>query len=130
LYAASTFQHVIDGQPIRVTVVGDLMFAAAIDCPGPVDWRPGQQTAIIRPVPVPDATAEKLRRFMDRSGLEYGAFDFIADAAGEWWFLEVNQGGQYGFVEIKTGMRITAAIADLLCRPHQPALAAAAAMAQ
>lgn len=118
LYAASTFQHVIEGQPVRVTVVGEQIFAARIESANrQLDWRPSQQSARMTPVPVPADTAMRLHLFMERSRLEYGALDFIADPLGQWWFLEINPSGQYGFVEIKTGLPITAAIADLLCLP-------------
>jgi hypothetical protein len=131
LYAASTFQQVITGQPIRVTVVGDRIFAAVIEGQdGRLDWRPGQQDAALHPVPVPPDTQARLRCFMAGSGLSYGGFDFITDHDGQWWFLEVNPSGQYGFVEIKAGLPITAAIADLLSHTPAPAPAAAREVAQ
>lgn len=46
--------------------------------------------------------------------LAYGAFDFAEDADGVWWFLECNQSGQFGFVEMDTGQPIAATIAEWL----------------
>ena len=30
-----------------------------------------------------------------KSGISYGSFDFAVDGDGQWWFLEVNEGGQF-----------------------------------
>jgi glutathione synthase/RimK-type ligase-like ATP-grasp enzyme len=118
LHAASMFQQVISGQPIRTTVIGERAFSAAIDSrDNAVDWRPAQQTATYHPVPTPPGILHALHGFMSRLGLQYGAFDFIADRSGAWWFLEINPTGQYGFIETRTGLPLTAAIADLLCTP-------------
>ncbi|SCF90374.1 MULTISPECIES: hypothetical protein [unclassified Streptomyces] len=51
---------------------------------------------------------------LNRLGLPYGAFDFVVTPEDEWVFLEVNPSGQYGFIEVATGLSITAAIADYL----------------
>ena len=52
-----------------------------------------------------------------RSGFVYGAFDFIVTPEGRYVFLEINPGGQYMWVEAKTEMPITEALADALCGP-------------
>jgi hypothetical protein len=49
-------------------------------------------------------------------GLTYGAADFRRRDDGAWYFLEVNPGGQWDFVEKRTGQPITAAVAALLAR--------------
>ena len=55
LYAASMFQHFIEGQAIRLTMVGERIFAAAIERQDElqIDWRPDQQAASIRRVTGP-----------------------------------------------------------------------------
>ncbi|MBW8818815.1 MAG: hypothetical protein JF598_11425, partial [Streptomyces sp.] len=45
------------------------------------------------------------------------AFDFAEDGDGTWWFLECNQSGQFGFVEVETGQPIARSIAEWLARP-------------
>jgi D-alanine-D-alanine ligase-like ATP-grasp enzyme len=47
-------------------------------------------------------------------GLRYGCIDMIVTPAGEHVFLEVNPNGQWYFVQLKTGLKIAEAIADLL----------------
>jgi hypothetical protein len=54
---------------------------------------------------------------MRQAELAYGAFDFVEDADGTWWFLECNQSGQFGFVEADTGQPIARTIARWLARP-------------
>jgi glutathione synthase/RimK-type ligase-like ATP-grasp enzyme len=48
-------------------------------------------------------------------GLVYGALDFVIGPDG-WTFLEVNAGGQYGWLEDATGAPITSRLADLLTK--------------
>jgi hypothetical protein len=55
-------------------------------------------------------------RLLEELGLRYGALDFRRRDDGAWSFLEVNPGGQWLFVEERTGQPITAALASLLAR--------------
>jgi glutathione synthase/RimK-type ligase-like ATP-grasp enzyme len=41
----------------------------------------------------------QLSRFADQAHLSFACFDLCRDAEGEWWFLEVNQAGQFLFVD-------------------------------
>jgi hypothetical protein len=117
LLAASIFQELIDGTPIRVTVIGEQIFAVEVTgVDYDVDWRPQQTEADLRPVLVPDKTRQGIHALMGQWGLTYGAFDFIATPAGEWVFLEVNPTGAYGFVEEATGLPLTKTIAETLIR--------------
>jgi ATP-grasp ribosomal peptide maturase len=104
---------------IRLTVVGDRMLAARKECApdGEVDVRFAVSGAPWRPVDVPPRTAEGVRSYVREAGLAYGAFDFAEDADGMWWFLECNQSGQFGFVEVETGQPIALGIAEWLARP-------------
>lgn len=52
---------------------------------------------------------------MKEMGLVYGALDFVIGPDG-WTFLEVNAGGQYGWLEGATGAPITGQLADLLAK--------------
>ncbi|MFD8969262.1 MvdC/MvdD family ATP grasp protein [Streptomyces sp. NPDC059568] len=98
---------------IRLTVVKDRFFAARIT-DGGVDWRAKGESATYAPTSVPRAIVKAVTKFMDHFGITYGAFDFAVAGSGPWYFLECNPNGQFGFVEAKTGMAISRAIADLL----------------
>ncbi|MEV7888819.1 ATP-grasp ribosomal peptide maturase [Streptomyces sp. NPDC002817] len=104
---------------IRLTVVGDRMLAArkttAED--DEVDVRFASPASPWRPTDVPPRVAEGVRAYIRDAELAYGAFDFAEDADGTWWFLECNQSGQFGFVEVETGQPIARSIAEWLARP-------------
>lgn len=115
LGAVSMFQQVIRGRNVRLTMVGDQAYAAAISDTDELDWRPVQDELTYTPIVVPSDVLDNVRAFMRRYGLEYGAFDFIIAADGRWVFLECNPTGMYGWIEIKTQLPISAAIAARLC---------------
>jgi hypothetical protein len=55
-----------------------------------------------------------IRAYLTRFGLVFGAFDFAVTRTGAWWFLECNSNGQWAWLEERTGLPMTAALADLL----------------
>ncbi|MGW7055460.1 ATP-grasp ribosomal peptide maturase [Streptomyces sp. NPDC054887] len=103
---------------IRLTSVGGRLFAARkAAAPGQVDGRFGDHASPWEPVGVPGGIARAVHEYTGLAGLAYAAFDFAEDAEDVWWFLECNQGGQFGFVELETGQPIAAAVASWLARP-------------
>ncbi|MEV5933452.1 ATP-grasp ribosomal peptide maturase [Streptomyces sp. NPDC052079] len=107
---------------IRLTVVGERLLAArkatAPDAdPEEVDVRFAAPGSPWEPVEVPARTADAVRTYLSHAELAYGAFDFAEDADGMWWFLECNQSGQFGFVEVETEQPIARTIAEWLSRP-------------
>ncbi|MFZ5637473.1 MAG: hypothetical protein ACOY82_12915 [Pseudomonadota bacterium] len=90
---------------LRVTVVGERMFAVRVDTPetddGVVDWRASaiDDRARSRAVPLPAAMETTLRRLMDALGLAFGCIDLVVDERDDLHFLEINQAGQFLFVE-------------------------------
>ncbi|WP_225823966.1 MvdC/MvdD family ATP grasp protein [Streptomyces naphthomycinicus] len=118
-YAPVIFQEYVPGIDLRVTIVGDRVFAAEIDASRtgyPVDMRMVVHESRVRPVTLPSGVTDRLLRFMRTLGLVYGAVDLRRRADGEYVFLEVNPAGQWLFVEERTGLPITAAVAALLSR--------------
>jgi ATP-grasp ribosomal peptide maturase len=106
---------------IRLTVVGETMLAAR-KVTGPedeVDVRFAPPTSSWEPAEVPPRVAAAVRDYLRAAELAYGAFDFAEDGDGTWWFLECNQSGQFGFVEVETGQPIARSIAEWLSRPGQ-----------
>ncbi|MDN3054872.1 ATP-grasp ribosomal peptide maturase [Streptomyces hygroscopicus] len=104
---------------IRLICVGQEVFAARkTAAAGQVDGRFGCHGHRWEAVEAPAGILHSVHTYMALTGLAYGAFDFAEDADGVWWFLECNQGGQFGFVELETGQPIAAAIASWLAAPH------------
>lgn len=107
---------------IRLTVVGERLLAARKETardadPDEVDVRFASSDLPWRATEVPPRVASGVRAYLSEAELAYGAFDFAEDADGTWWFLECNQSGQFGFVEVETGQPIARSIAEWLARP-------------
>ncbi len=116
-YAPVIFQEYVPGVDLRITVVGDQVFPAAIhaeETSYPVDFRMDIASARIEPAELPDDVQAGIRKLMDALGLVYGAIDMRRRADGSHVFLEINPAGQWLFVEERTGQPITAALASLL----------------
>ncbi len=116
-------QQIIDKTyEVRLTVAGDRLFAAAIHTgsgSAPLDWRRDYANLAYTPIDVPDGVADGVPSLMHMLDLRFGALDFAVTATGQWWFLEVNPNGQWGWIEDATGLPITAAIADELSGGNQ-----------
>ncbi|MFJ8275634.1 ATP-grasp ribosomal peptide maturase [Streptomyces sp. NPDC094154] len=113
---AHLFQSWVDkDHEVRLTVVGERMFAAAIHAGSNAaheDWRSDYGALTYTTTTVPEQVAEGMRRLMDRLQLRYGAADFIVGPQGRWTFLEVNPCGQWDWIQGETGLPIAEAIAD------------------
>lgn len=104
---------------LRVTVVGERLFACRIDSQeserGAVDWRHAGYGALpIHPWELDGDIAAKCLRLMRRLGLDLAGLDLIVTPQGETIFLEVNAMGQWLWVQEATGMPIASAIVDRL----------------
>jgi RimK-like ATP-grasp domain len=112
------FQEFVPAEvDLRVTVVGEQVFTAAIhsqEVPYALDFRLHLDEVRMEPTTLPAETEEALLRFLKAAGLRYGAVDFRRTPGGEHVFLEVNPAGQWLFVEERSGLPITAAMAELL----------------
>lgn len=104
---------------VRLTMVGDRMFAAGITAHSTkarIDFRSDYDALTYKIVDVPCRVADGVKAFMAWFGLAFGAFDFVVDPNEKWWMLECNPAGQYGWIEDATGLQITSALADLLTK--------------
>ncbi|WDE12042.1 MvdC/MvdD family ATP grasp protein [Thalassomonas haliotis] len=89
---------------VRAQFFGRSCFAVSIDSNrlqyGELDWRLHQhQGTLSSPVELPDEIYQAACALMDELGLVCGAFDFIVTRDDEWVFLEVNESGQFLFLE-------------------------------
>ncbi|HEX4961267.1 MAG TPA: alpha-L-glutamate ligase, partial [Thermoanaerobaculia bacterium] len=101
---------------LRVTVIGDRLFAAAARAEQyELDIR-FNTDAKYQPHALPAKVEERLFGLMRRLGLEYGAVDFRLTPEGEYVFLEVNPAGQFLYIERATEQPIAAALAGHLAR--------------
>jgi glutathione synthase/RimK-type ligase-like ATP-grasp enzyme len=117
-----TFQEHLDKTvELRVTLIGERVFAAAIDSQAlersRVDWR-REGSQLVRswlPYALPPDIAAGLRQLAARLGLSYGAADLVVTPDGRHVFLEINPGGEWFWLDDVFGPRaLSTAIADTL----------------
>lgn len=103
----------------RAIVVGDDVYSVKIEASSAaahVDWRSDYPALAYQIAQPPAAVHDGIRGVMARLGLVHAAFDFAVDSADNWWFLEANPGGVFGWLEHHTGVPITDALVDLLAK--------------
>ena len=109
-------EHVEAIADLRITIIGDEIFAAAVDIQGlayNIDVRLNLDAKHIVHN-LPSDVAERLHTLVRRLGLVYGAVDMRLTQDGRYIFLEINPAGQFLYVEQQTGQPITAALASHL----------------
>ncbi|MGH2557425.1 MAG: MvdC/MvdD family ATP grasp protein [Thermomicrobiales bacterium] len=119
-YAPVIFQAYVPKRlELRITVVGQRVFAAAIDSQATNhtrhDWRRYDYfgTSYLAH-DLPDEVARRCVRLLARLGLSYGAIDMILTPDGRYVFLEINPSGLFLWIEEATGLPISEAICDWL----------------
>ena len=119
-HSPGIFQQRIHKQfDVRTTIIGHHVFSAAIisgDTPySQLDWRRDRTGNLRYEIyELPCKVEQACRQLLDELGLSYGALDLVVDQDGEHWFLEINPGGQFGFIEQHTRQPMFATLADLL----------------
>jgi hypothetical protein len=84
---------------LRVSIFGRTCVAAKIFDQDPIDWRTRQRDMKVAPFALPGAVEAKLLALMERLGLVMGMADLIVTPDGDYVFLEVNEQGQFLWVE-------------------------------
>ena len=118
--APVTFQEKVEkSSDIRVTVVGDEVFAAEILSQGRessrVDWRATDDPNLEHRIhDLPPTLAHRCRRLVSHLGLSFGAIDFALDSSGKYVFFEINPNGEWLWLEDRLGFPISDSIATWL----------------
>jgi glutathione synthase/RimK-type ligase-like ATP-grasp enzyme len=114
------FQEILDtAYNIRVTIVGNSIFAAryyshtckSIDllhqCP--------LEEIIFEVIQLPEKLNDLILKFVRRYNLAFSALDFIQIKSGDYYFIENNPNGQFGFIELLLPeLKISESIAGIL----------------
>lgn len=105
---------------IRATVIGEQVFAASIDTSvfdGEPDWRrlSPEDQKWQRHI-LPHEIEQYCIKLVQNFNLHFGAIDLIFTPQGEYYFLELNANGQWVWIEMITGMPMSAAMIDLLSK--------------
>ncbi len=112
-------QHIPKAIDLRVTVVGQKVFAVAIHSQDAeetrIDWRQGSNITLEHTIfDLPYELRGRCVDLVAQLGLRFGAIDLVKDIAGDFWFLEINPNGQWAWIENLTGLPIASAIVDEL----------------
>jgi glutathione synthase/RimK-type ligase-like ATP-grasp enzyme len=104
---------------LRVTVVGDQVFAAEVASQAAArtrhDYRRLDHNHARYSVhALPSIEADRCRAIARALGLRYGALDLVLTPDGRYVFLEINPRGEYLWIEDLTKLPITRAICELL----------------
>jgi glutathione synthase/RimK-type ligase-like ATP-grasp enzyme len=115
--APVVLQEYVPGVDVRVTAIGDALHAVAIDARAtrsPEDFRPVFAEATVEPWTLPPAAEARLRSLLSSLGLRYAAVSLRRRDDGTLVFLEVDPSGEWLFVEERTGLPLTEAVARVL----------------
>lgn len=90
---------------VRVCAIGNNLFAAKIDSQNfeesQLDFRRIGDTNKLgcKVIDIPNDIDQKCREMLRRFGLCHGSFDFVVDEQGNWIFLELNEMGNFLWLE-------------------------------
>lgn len=129
-FCPMTFQEQVPkAVELRATVVGRRVFTAAVDSnaipDASVDWRRQGVPLIDSWVEyaLPKAVERGLLKLTKWFGLNYAAADFIVTPSGQHYFLEINAGGEFFWLQRTPGLPIVDGLVDCLTKPAARAVA-------
>lgn len=98
-FAPAIYQEmVVKDYDVRMVLLGNTVYSCSLHNPkGAIDWRQDAGQGLVKAeiIATPPEVERGVLEFAAKSGIAYGSFDFAVDAQGQWWFLEVNEGGQF-----------------------------------
>lgn len=109
-------EYIYPKTDLRVTVVGDSIFSAKIEKNGlgiDGDWRKEKENVEFREVELPEEIKRKCTQIVSELGLSFGGIDLIL-RNNEYYFIEVNPTGEWGWLVNNAGLKIDSSICDYL----------------
>jgi glutathione synthase/RimK-type ligase-like ATP-grasp enzyme len=98
-YAPAIYQEmIVKTLDVRMVLLGSAVYSYALRTPDQaLDWRQevGQGHVTIEEVATPAEVERGVLAFAREARIEFGSFDFAVGRNGRWWFLEVNEEGQF-----------------------------------
>lgn len=101
----------------RITYIGGNKFPVWIKKNGIGiygDWRFQKDKLDYAPFKLPEEIEFAIDKLMTKLELYFGGID-LAYVNGEYYFIEVNPTGEWGWLEVKTGLQISMQIKKILC---------------
>lgn len=116
-------RHLPKSADVRVTVVGEEVFAAAIHSQAHpsamTDWRQTSEDLVHAPIALPPTVRTACLSLVRHLGLAFGAIDLVLTPQQEFYFLEINPSGQWLWIEDRLGYPISNRIAAWLMREQE-----------
>lgn len=118
-YAPGIYQDmVVKHFDVRTVLMGERVYSCALHNPlKALDWRQdaGMGKIEVEIIPTPPDVEHGIVGFAKKAGICFGAIDFAVDIDGTWWFLEINEQGQFLWLdqfnpEVKTQEKFCAFI--------------------
>jgi hypothetical protein len=111
-------EPIVKSYELRVTAMGNQLVAVKIFSQetneGTIDWRRSERELRIEPYKLPPQVHKQCLALMARLGVVFGCLDFIVTPSGEFVFLEINEMGQFLFIEQRTGLPLLDMFSDFL----------------
>ncbi len=105
---------------LRINFFGDCAITAKLMSQeherGKLDWRHVPITELkVEEFDLPDLIYKKCKAFMKKFGIVFGCFDFIVTPDNEYYFLEINEQGQFLWIEdLNPEIKLLDAFTDFL----------------
>jgi len=98
-YAPAIYQEKVKKQfDVRAVLMGERVYSFAVRTPAnSLDWRhdAALRNVAVERIATPAAVESGILRFAAAAGVCTGSLDLAVDRNGEWWFLEINEQGQF-----------------------------------
>ncbi|HEY2169108.1 MAG TPA: hypothetical protein VGJ30_05740 [Candidatus Angelobacter sp.] len=98
-FAPAIYQEKVKKQfDVRMVLMGDRVYSFAVrTSANSLDWRhdAALRNVAVERIATPAAVESGILRFAAAAGVCTGSLDFAVDRNGEWWFLEINEQGQF-----------------------------------
>jgi len=98
-YAPGIYQDmIVKDQDIRMVLMGSRIYSYELRTPkNALDWRQdaGQGQIQVESIATPPEVEKGVLAFAKQAGICFGSLDFAVDRSGKWWFLEINEQGQF-----------------------------------
>jgi glutathione synthase/RimK-type ligase-like ATP-grasp enzyme len=98
-YAPAIYQQMVRKQfDVRMVLMGERVYSFAVrTSANSLDWRhdAALKKIAVELIATPAAVESSILRFAAATGVCTGSLDFAVDCNGEWWFLEINEQGQF-----------------------------------
>jgi glutathione synthase/RimK-type ligase-like ATP-grasp enzyme len=102
-YAPAIYQELVPKEfDVRMFLMGNRVYSYALhNAKKALDWRQdcGFGNVKVESIVTPPAVEKGVLEFARRAGLCTGSLDFGVDAQGQWWFLEINEQGQFLWID-------------------------------